>query len=71
MATAGSPAQGILVTRVTVRASGFPLPIKNYNDLRREMLVPSILVVLVLPKNPSHWLETTEECMIRHSPFLQ
>ena len=42
----------------------FPLPIKNYDDLRREMLVPSILVVLVLPKNPSHWLETTEECMI-------
>jgi hypothetical protein len=42
----------------------FPLPIKNYDNLRREMLVPSILVVLVLPKNPSHWLETTEECMI-------
>ena len=29
-----------------------PLPIKNYDDLRREMLVPSILVVLVLPKEP-------------------
>jgi len=48
----------------------FPLPIKNYNDLRREILVPSILVVLVLPKNPSHWLETTEECMIsRHCVY--
>ncbi len=40
----------------------FPLPIKNYDDLRREMLVPSILVVLVLPKDPTHWLETTEIC---------
>ncbi len=48
----------------------FPLPIKNHNDLRLDMLVPSILVVLVLPRNPSHWLEITEECMIsRHCAY--
>jgi hypothetical protein len=42
----------------------FPLPIKNYNDLREETLVPLILVVLVLPSDPSQWLEISEECMI-------
>jgi hypothetical protein len=42
----------------------FPLPIKNYDDLREETLVPLILVVLVLPRDPSQWLEISEECMI-------
>ena len=42
----------------------FPLPVKNYDDLRRETLVPLILVVLVLPEDPAQWLELTEEGMI-------
>lgn len=42
----------------------FPLPVKNYNDLRAESLVPTLLVVLMLPRDPSQWLETAEEGMI-------
>jgi hypothetical protein len=48
----------------------FPLPRKNYDDLRRDTLVPLILVVLMLPKEPAQWLELTEECMIsRHCAY--
>jgi Domain of unknown function (DUF4365) len=42
----------------------FPLPIKNYDELRLEALVPRMLVVLVLPKDQSHWLEQTEDQMV-------
>lgn len=42
----------------------FPLPRKNYDDLRTKRLVPIILVVLVLPKDPEQWLETSDDCMI-------
>jgi hypothetical protein len=42
----------------------FPLPIKNYEDLRAETLIPALLVVLLLPKNTTQWLEITQECMI-------
>src|SRR5262245_24702562 len=45
----------------------FHLPVKNYNDLRTETLVPCILVVLMLPRNRTQWLEATEECMISRS----
>ncbi len=42
----------------------FPLPIKNYDDLRGETLVPRLLVVFQLPEDSSRWLEQTEEQMI-------
>jgi hypothetical protein len=42
----------------------FPLKRKNYEDLRAPSLIPGVLVVLVLPKNPAEWIETSEECMI-------
>jgi hypothetical protein len=42
----------------------YPLPIKNYNDLRNETAVPRLLVVLLLPPNPTEWLEQSEEQMI-------
>jgi Domain of unknown function (DUF4365) len=42
----------------------FPLKRKNYDDLRTPSLIPSLLVVLVLPKNRAEWIETSEECMI-------
>jgi hypothetical protein len=48
----------------------FPLPVKNYNDLRLDRAAPIILVVLVLPKDPAQWLEMTEDCMIsRHCAY--
>jgi Domain of unknown function (DUF4365) len=42
----------------------FRLPSKNYRDLRETTLVPRLLVVLALPRNPAEWIETSEECMI-------
>jgi hypothetical protein len=48
----------------------FPLPIKNYNELRESSLVPRLLVVLLLPVDPSQWLEQSEEQMIsRHCAY--
>src|SRR5438874_4721373 len=40
----------------------FPLPVKNYNDLRPEnLLVPRILVVALLPAEMEDWLTQNEE----------
>ena len=39
----------------------FPLPIKNYNDLRVETQTPRLLVILKLPKNQVDWLTVTME----------
>ena len=47
----------------------FPLPVKNFNDLRQPVLVPRILVVLLLPEDDGLWLVQSEDAMIsRHSP---
>ncbi len=35
----------------------FPLPINNYNDLRRLQLIPRILVVFLMPINVNQWLD--------------
>lgn len=45
----------------------FPLPLKNYNDLRERSLVPRYLVVLLLPTDTTRWLEQSEESMISRS----
>lgn len=42
----------------------FPLGLKNFRELRVTTAIPRLLVVLLLPKNPAEWLETSEECMI-------
>jgi hypothetical protein len=42
----------------------FRLPVKNYDELRDQCLVPRLLVVLLLPNQSAEWLQTTEECMI-------
>lgn len=42
----------------------FSLPVKNYNDLRGETLVPRALVVLHLPADSRNWLEQTEDELI-------
>ena len=34
----------------------FDVPIKNYDDLRRERVVPAMLVVLHLPKAEDDWM---------------
>jgi hypothetical protein len=48
-ATSCEPATGNSVT--------FPLPIKNYNDLRRMNLMPRLLVVFHMPVEIEEWLD--------------
>ena len=42
----------------------FSLPIKNYNDLRTETIVPRILIIVLLPQNDTEWLGQTEEQLV-------
>jgi hypothetical protein len=42
----------------------FPLPIKNYEELRCDTMIPRLLVVFLLPDDEAHWLEQSEEQMI-------
>lgn len=43
----------------------FPLPIKNYNDLKKTKLcVPRILVVHLVPPDQQHWLLHSEDEMV-------
>lgn len=48
----------------------FPLPIKNYNELRIETLVRRILIVLAMPDDLEEWLAQTEnELALRHCAY--
>lgn len=42
----------------------FPLPVKNYEDLRGITLIPRILVVMLVPDAVEDWIEQTEEMML-------
>ncbi len=42
----------------------FPLSLKNYDDLRADVIVPRILVVAVVPSDPREWLEQTREQLV-------
>jgi hypothetical protein len=48
-------------TSTAIPAAGdlsFPLPVKNYEDLRADdVLVPRILVVVHVPESPRDWLD--------------
>lgn len=48
----------------------FPLPVKNYNELRADTLVPRILVVLLMPADAAEWLvQSAEELCLRHCAY--
>lgn len=48
----------------------FPLPLKNYNDLRIDTQTPRLLVVLDLPKDDQRWMEVTgEELVLRRRAY--
>ena len=48
----------------------FPLPAKNYEDLRADTLTPRLLIVLLLPRDNSDWLaQTTTELCLRHCAY--
>lgn len=42
----------------------FPLPIKNYNDLRSHSMAPRLLVVVTLPMIKQDWLSLTEDALV-------
>ncbi len=39
----------------------FPLPIKNYDDLRADVQTPRILIVILMPDDETEWLSQTDE----------
>ena len=48
----------------------FDLPLKNYNDLRAEAIVPRLLVVVCVPKDVGEWTQQTEqELCLRHCGY--
>ena len=48
----------------------YDLPIKNYNDLRVDSLVPRILIVVLLPKDIKDWtVQSTAEMCLRHCGY--
>lgn len=49
----------------------FPLPVKNYDELRdQNYQVPRILVVLVVPEAAADWISATEaELTLRHCAY--
>jgi hypothetical protein len=42
----------------------FPLPRKNYDDLRSNSLAPRIIVLFILPENNQDWLAMDEEKLV-------
>ena len=56
----------------TLRDDGihFPLPAKNYNDLRAETRTPRILIVLLVPPDVNDWLtQNAEELCLRRCAY--
>ena len=45
----------------------FPLPIKNYDELRLESWTPRILVVVLMPDESEPWLLQTDDDLCLHS----
>ena len=48
----------------------FPLPVKNYNDLRADTRTPRILIVLLMPDDVARWVaQSEEELCLRHCAY--
>jgi|SRR5688572_2369307 hypothetical protein len=48
----------------------FPLSRKNYDDLRADVRVPRLLIVVVLPASEEEWLvHSEEELRLRHCGY--
>ena len=39
----------------------FPLPIKNYDDLRADVQTPRILIVVLMPNEETEWLAQSDD----------
>ena len=48
----------------------FPLPIKNYDDLRADTRTPRILIVLLMPPDGDDWLtQSADELCLRRCAY--
>ena len=48
----------------------FPLPIKNYDDLRADTRTPRILIVLLMPPDEDDWLtQNADELCLRRCAY--
>ncbi len=48
----------------------FPIPVKNYNDLRADTRTPRILIVVLVPQEEDQWVnQTTNELCLRHCGY--
>ena len=48
----------------------FPLAIKNYNELRADVLTPRILIVVLMPQDKRQWTSQTQnELCLRHCGY--
>lgn len=48
----------------------FPLPTKNYNDLRAESLTPRILIVVLMPRDVAQWTShSRDQLCLRHCGY--
>lgn len=64
--------QAKATARDVVRGSyiHFPLPVKNYDDLRLEAINPRILIVAILPPEIEDWVnQTDEELCLRYCSY--
>lgn len=59
--------------RVIGNEFAFPLPIKNYNDLRwpsEELYVPRILIVVHVAPDPADWMASqSEQMVLKHCAY--
>ena len=44
----------------------FALPVKNYNDLRADVMEPRLLVLVCVPEDYDDWAEQTEDQLCLH-----
>ena len=48
----------------------FPLPVKNYEELRADTRTPRILIVLLMPQETDEWTtQTHQELCLRHCAY--
>jgi hypothetical protein len=53
-------------TREIAGVMRFPLPLKNYNDLRCDCWVPRLLVVVAIPARPEDWVTEARGEFVMH-----
>ncbi len=48
----------------------YPLTLKNYNDLKKEVVIPRLLIVVVVPRDLNTWLnQTPAELILKNHAY--